>query len=106
MSEWKKVKLEDVCEITSSKRIYLSDYVSTGIPFYRSKEIIEKKRGADITNFLYISKEKYDNIKKNFGVPQSGDLLVTSVGSLGIPYVIMDDDPFYFKDGNLISIVR
>ena len=102
MSEWKKVKLEDVCEITSSKRIYLSDYVSTGIPFYRSKEIIEKKRGADITNFLYISKEKYDNIKKNFGVPQSGDLLVTSVGSLGIPYVIMDDDPFYFKDGNLI----
>ena len=102
MSEWKKVKLEDVCEITSSKRIYLSDYVSTGIPFYRSKEIIEKKRGADITNFLYISKEKYDNIKKNFGVPQSGDLLVTSVGSLGIPYVIMDEDPFYFKDGNLI----
>jgi len=40
--EWKKYNLGDLAEITSSKRIYLSDYVEVGIPFYRSKEIIQK----------------------------------------------------------------
>ena len=102
MSEWKKVKLGDCCEITSSKRIFFSEYVESGIPFYRSKEIIEKGNGEEISHPLYISKEKYDEIKGKYGVPQKGDLLLTAVGSLGIPFVVKDDSPFYFKDGNLV----
>ena len=102
MSEWKKVNLGDCCEITSSKRIFFSEYVESGIPFYRSKEIIEKGKGEEISHPLYISKEKYDEIKGKYGVPQKGDLLLTAVGSLGIPFVVKDDSPFYFKDGNLV----
>ena len=102
MSEWKKVNLGDCCEITSSKRIFFSEYVESGIPFYRSKEIIEKGNGEEISHPLYISKEKYDEIKGKYGVPQKGDLLLTAVGSLGIPFVVKDDLPFYFKDGNLV----
>lgn len=30
-----------------------------------------------------------------------GDLLLTSVGTLGSPYVVKPDEEFYFKDGNL-----
>jgi len=37
--------MRDFCEITSSKRIFASEYVNDGIPFYRSKEIIEKHSG-------------------------------------------------------------
>ena len=33
-------------------------------------------------------------------MPQKGDMLLTSVGTLGIPYIIKDET-FYFKDGNL-----
>ena len=102
MSEWKKVKLGDYCEITSSKRIFFSEYVESGIPFYRSKEIIEKGKGEEISHPLYISKAKYDEIKGKYGVPQKGDLLLTAVGTLGIPFVVKDDSPFYFKDGNLV----
>ena len=102
MSEWKKVNLGDCCEITSSKRIFFSEYVESGIPFYRSKEIIEKGKGEGISHPLYISKEKYDEIKGKYGVPQKRDLLLTAVGSLGIPFVVKDDSPFYFKDGNLV----
>ena len=102
MSEWQKVNLGDCCEITSSKRIFFSEYVESGIPFYRSKEIIEKGKGEEISHPLYISKEKYDEIKGKYGVPQKGDLLLTAVGSLGIPFVVKDDSPFYFKDGNLV----
>ena len=103
MSEWKKVKLGDVCEITSSKRIFMSDYVDQGIPFYRSKEIAELQNGDSISTPFFISKEKYEDIKAKYGIPQKGDLLLTAIGAtLGIPFVIKDNSPFYFKDGNLI----
>ena len=52
MSEWQKVNLGDCCEITSSKRIFFSEYVESGIPFYRSKEIIEKGKGEEISHPL------------------------------------------------------
>lgn len=102
----KSIKLGDICEITSSKRIFMSDYVSFGIPFYRSKEIIERQRGKNISTELFISEEKYEEIKNKYSVPQANDILLTSVGTLGIPYVVKKDEKFYFKDGNLIWIKK
>ena len=101
MSEWKKVELKDICEITSSKRIFFSEYVDIGIPFYRSKEIIELSNGQSISEPLFISETKYNDIRMKFGVPKENDILLTSVGSIGIPYIVKKDDVFYFKDGNL-----
>ena len=63
--KWEKVKLGDYCEITSSKRIFYSEYVESGVPFYRSKEIIESSQGQPISEPLYISREKYEDIKTN-----------------------------------------
>ncbi|WP_348811075.1 restriction endonuclease subunit S [Flavobacterium maritimum] len=100
---WDKVKLGQLLEITSSKRIFLSDYVEEGIPFYRSKEIILKSKNEALNDLLYISKNKFEEIKNKFDLPKSGDILVTAVGTLGYPYLITDSDgDFYFKDGNLI----
>lgn len=98
---WHKQKLGSYCEITSSKRIFCSEYVDSGIPFYRSKEIIELSKGLSISEPLYISQQKYDEIKSVFGVPSPGDMLLTSVGTIGVPYLLTQDDRFYFKDGNL-----
>lgn len=92
--------LGDFCTITSSKRIFADQYVENGIPFYRSREIIEKNNNSDISEPLFISNDVYENIKNKFGVPQKGDLLLTSVGTLGVPYLVKDEQ-FYFKDGNL-----
>lgn len=96
-----QLKIGDCCEVTSSKRIFYSEYVKSGIPFYRSKEIIQSFNGQSIDEPLYISKEKYMQILDRFGVPVAGDMLLTSVGTIGIPYVIKETDCFYFKDGNL-----
>lgn len=98
--EWKEVRLGDVCSISSSKRIFAKEYQTEGVPFYRGKEIIEKQRGNSISNELYISRVRFNEIKTKFGVPNKDDLLLTSVGTLGIPYVVGDEE-FYFKDGNL-----
>ena len=99
--KWGKIKVGDCCEVTSSKRIFFSEYVDSGVPFYRSKEIIESSNGQAISEPLFISQEKYDEIKKHFGVPQPGDMLLTSVGTIGVPYIVREKDYFYFKDGNL-----
>ena len=98
---WEKVKLGDCCEITSSKRIFYSEYAAFGIPFYRSKEIIERIQGKSISEPLYITNQRYDEIKCKFGTPVAGDMLLTSVGTIGIPYIVKATDKFYFKDGNL-----
>lgn len=104
MGEWKEYKLGEIAEITSSKRIFYSEYVSEGIPFYRSKEIIDLYNNRNISTELFISESRYNEIQLKYGVPQKDDILLTSVGSLGIPYLVKNTDRFYFKDGNLTWI--
>ena len=101
MSDWKEYKLDELVEITSSKRIMRSEYQENGIPFFRSKEIIELNSGNEITTELFISKERFLEIKNKFGIPSYGDILLTSVGTLGVPYFVNYKEEFYFKDGNL-----
>ncbi|WP_083505401.1 restriction endonuclease subunit S [Pedobacter ginsenosidimutans] len=102
-SRWKKYKLGELADITSSKRIFLSDYTNAGIPFYRSKEIIQKSLGESLKDVLFISEERFFEIKNKYGIPQDGDILISAVGErAGIPYVVKNDGNFYFKDGNLI----
>jgi len=101
MNNWRKYKLGEIAEITSSKRIFLADYVSEGIPFYRSKEVIERFNKNKISTELFIEKSKFQEIKNKFGAPKEDDLLLTSVGTIGIPYLVQKKDEFYFKDGNL-----
>lgn len=99
---YQKFIMRNVCEITSSRRIFASDYCDEGIPFYRGGEITEKFKGSlQVSTNIYISKDKYNEIRLKFGVPQPGDLLLTSVGTLGSPYVVKMGEEFYFKDGNL-----
>lgn len=98
---WKETTLGEVAEITSSKRIFANEYLASGIPFYRGKEIIEKYNGNEVSTELYIHQEKFMEIKEKFGAPKAGDILLTSVGTLGIPYIVKENEEFYFKDGNL-----
>jgi len=101
MSEFKTYTLDQLCIVGSSKRVHLSDYVQQGIPFYRSKEVIELSSGKNISEQLFISSEKYSEIKSKFPVPQENDVLITAVGTIGEILVVKNPN-FYFKDGNLI----
>ena len=96
--ETKTYKLDSLCEITSSKRIFYSEYTESGIPFFRSKEIINLFNKNNIATELFISKDRYNEIKNKFGVPEKDDMLLTSVGSIGIPYLVKSSDKFYFKE--------
>lgn len=96
------IKVGELCDISSSKRIFAKEYQESGIPFFRGKEVTEKYNGKlDVTTELFISEEKYSELESKFGVPNKGDMLLTSVGTLGSTYIVKESDKFYFKDGNL-----
>ena len=99
---WVEKSLEELGTITSSKRIFASEYVTTGVPFYRTKEIKQLANHREITTELFISKSRYKEIKTSFGVPQEGDILLTAIGTIGEIWVVEGDDDFYFKDGNVL----
>jgi len=101
---WEAKELGTLTNITSSKRIFSKEYVDSGIPFYRSKEIINLSKGDSITDILYISEDRFSEIKEKFAVPKAQDILITSVGTIGRIYLVPDDSSFYFKDGNLTWI--
>ncbi len=99
---WVIFQLKDLCEITSSKRIFKDEYVSQGVPFYRTKEVKELSEGKSPSIELFIETSKYEEIRSRFQVPTKGDVLLSAVGTIGVSYVIRDSRPFYFKDGNLM----
>ena len=99
-----RVPLGSLAEVGSSKRIFEKEYVSEGIPFYRTKEIVELSKGNRITTELFITKERYDEIRNEYGVPQKGDLLISAVGTIGVIWIVDGKNDFYFKDGNLLRV--
>jgi type I restriction enzyme, S subunit len=99
--DWEELTLDKLVNITSSKRIFYSEYVTSGVPFYRSKEIIELHNSGSTNSELFITEARFNEISDKFGAPQENDILLTSVGTLGVPYKVKKSDRFYFKDGNL-----
>ncbi len=98
-----KAKLGDLCTICSSRRIMEKEYTIDGIPFVRGLEVTNKTLLKDDAKYeCYISKERFDELKDKYGVPQIGDILITSVGTIGNLCYINKKKDFYFKDGNLI----
>lgn len=95
------VSFSDICSLASSKRVFAEDYVVEGTPFYRGKEITQKRNGEPINDPLFISSKHYEALKKNYGVPSCGDILITAVGTIGNSYLV-ENEEFYFKDGNII----
>lgn len=99
-----KVPLGSLTDVGSSKRIFEKEYVSKGVPFYRTKEIVELSRGNSITTELFITRNRYEEIWREYGVPKTGDLLISAVGTIGVIWIVDGKNEFYFKDGNLLRV--
>jgi len=103
---WEEKELGYLFDITSSKRVFKSEWTMDGIPFYRAREIVSMARGHAFKSPIFVSEEMYEKYKEKYGVPKSGDILATGVGTLGVTYCVKDNDKFYFKDGNIIWLKR
>ena len=97
---WKIESLDNIYWIRSSKRVFEKDYKKDGIPFFRSKEVVGLSQSKNINPDIYISLDKYEELKKISGIPLKDDLLVTAVGTIGKIWKVDYEKEFYFKDGN------
>ena len=97
-----KVKLSELYDIGSSKRVFQSEWRESGVPFYRAREIAKLSDDGFVDNELFIDEKLYSEYVEKYGKPESGDVMVTGVGTLGVCYVVKPKDRFYFKDGNIL----
>ena len=99
---WEQRKLGDMMNVTSVKRIHQSDWTDSGVRFLRARDIVAAAKNEEPDDYLYISKEKYEEYSTLSGKVGVSDLLVTGVGTIGVPYLVRNLEPLYFKDGNII----
>ena len=99
---WAWCRLKDLFNVCSAKRVLQSEWRKEGIPFYRAREIVKLSSNGYVDNDLFISLDHYEKLKKTYGVPQVGDLMVTGVGTIGKVYIVRENDTFYYKDASVL----
>lgn len=101
-----KVALEELFNIGSSKRVLKSQWTTEGVPFYRGREITRLAKDGYVDNELFISEGLYSDYEKKYGVPKSGDIVITAIGTIGNSYIVQEHDRFYFKDASVLWLNR
>ncbi len=103
---WRQTKLDDLFEIGSAKRVLKAQWQSEGVPFYRGREITKLSSQGYVDNELFISEELYSEYKNKYGVPSSGDIVITAIGTIGNSYIVQDSDKFYYKDASVLCLKK
>ena len=97
-------KLGNIANVGSSHRVFTTEFVENGIPFYRGTEIGELANGHKPTEPFYISEEHYNRIANDETKPKYGDLLLPSICNKGQVWMVDTNEPFYYKDGRVLCI--
>lgn len=101
---WKMKYLGDLCDVGSSRRVFVDDLVEQGVPFYRGTEVGQMSLNDNIIPTLFITEQHYEKLKIETGVPKIGDLLMPSICPDGRIFEVTNNNPFYFKDGRVLWI--
>ena len=102
--KWSWIKLGQLFNIVSAKRVTKDQWKSHGVPFYRTREIVQLSQNGYVDNVLYIDIEHYESLRNKYGIPKSGDIMLTAVGTIGKTYVVSQDDKFYYKDASVLCM--
>lgn len=97
-------KLYEVAEAGSSHRVFTTEFVDNGIPFYRGTEIGELSIGKIPKTPYRISEEHYKRLADKKTKPIIGDLLMPSICNRGQIWMVDTEEPFYYKDGRVLRI--
>lgn len=99
---WEQRKLGELMDVTSVRRVHQEDWTDEGVRFLRARDLVAFARNEPIDDPLFISEEMYQEYSAQSGKVSVGDLLVTGVGTIGVPWLVTSENPIYFKDGNNI----
>ena len=101
--DWEQRKLGEITELKSASRVHKNEWTSSGVPFYRSSDVMAAINGTE-NEKVFISQELYEKLSKVSGKLEEGDILVTGGGSVGNPYIVPNNEPLYTKDADLLWI--
>ncbi len=99
---WVWCRLNDIGIIGSSMRVHQSDWREDGVPFYRAREIVKLSKYGKVDNELFISNDHFEKVRHNSLVPEVNDIMLTGVGTIGVPYVVQSGEKFYYKDASVL----
>ena len=99
--DWSDSKLGQLIGISSASRVFKEQWQTSGVPFFRTSDVVSISKNKE-NEKAYISLELFEELSKKSGKIQKGDLLVTGGGTIGIPYLVKNDEPLYFKDADLL----
>ena len=99
---WEQRKLGELMDVASVRRVHQEDWTDEGVRFLRARDLVAFAKNESIEDPLFISSEMYKEYSAQSGKVSVGDLLVTGVGTIGVPWLVTSDNPVYFKDGNII----
>lgn len=100
---WEWVRIKTIFDVCSARRVHEKDWRTSGIPFYRAREIGKLADNGFVDNDLFIDQQLYDEFSQS-GVPKEGDLMITAVGTLGKVYIVKEGEIFYYKDGSVLCM--
>jgi len=92
--EWPETTLEQVALPEGvvggpfGSELVRADYTATGVPVIRGSNLGASDRRFNASEFVYVSREKTDALRRNLTVP--GDIVVTQRGTLGQAAVVPD----------------
>jgi len=99
--EWVENDLGELIDIRSAARVHKEQWTKAGVPFFRTSDVVLIYKGQENAK-AFISQEVYQGLSEKIGKLKKDDLLITGGGSIGIPYLVPNDDPLYFKDADLL----
>lgn len=102
--KFKTCKLGEVADVKSSHRVFSTEFVNEGVPFYRGTEISVLASGQQPEDPYRISMDHYLKIANDDSKPIRGDLLLPSICNKGQVWMVNTDEPFYYKDGRVLCI--
>ena len=102
--KFKTCKLGEVADVKSSHRVFTTEFIDEGVPFYRGTEIGVLASGQRPEGPYRISMEHYLKIASDDSKPIRGDLLLPSICNKGQVWMVDTDEPFYYKDGRVLCI--
>jgi len=103
---WSVVTLDTLFNVGSSKRVYQKEQTEFGIPFLRISDLVQRINTGAETCDSFISENQFNDFRSKHLVPETGDILVTTRGTLGLCYIIQEKDQFYFQDGMISWLHR
>lgn len=99
--DWTSKQLGKIIGISSASRVFKEQWQDSGVPFFRTSDVVSIFKNKE-NEKAYISLELFEELAKKSGKIKQGDLLVTGGGTIGIPYLVPNDQPLYFKDADLL----